>query len=91
MSSSELPEYAVRNRASWTKSNEDYTHEQGVRAWRLVALLTAPCTCAQMRRRYAGPERGAALEEVRVRAEVRHAPLIQDENGVAVDKGGEAV
>jgi len=34
MSSSELPEYAVRNRASWTKSNEDYTHEQGVRAWR---------------------------------------------------------
>ena len=33
-SSSELPEYAVRNRASWTKSNEDYTHEQGVRAWR---------------------------------------------------------
>ena len=34
MSSSELPEYAVRNRASWTKSNEDYTHEQGVRAWK---------------------------------------------------------
>jgi ubiquinone/menaquinone biosynthesis C-methylase UbiE len=34
MSSSELPEYAVRNRASWTKSNEQYTHEHGVRAWR---------------------------------------------------------
>jgi SAM-dependent methyltransferase len=34
MSSSELPEYAVRNRASWTKSNEQYTHEQGVRAWK---------------------------------------------------------
>jgi len=34
MSSSELPEYAVRNRASWTKSNEEYTHEQGTRAWR---------------------------------------------------------
>ncbi len=34
MSSSELPEYAVRNRASWTKSNEEYTHEQGMRAWR---------------------------------------------------------
>jgi SAM-dependent methyltransferase len=33
MSSSELPEYAVRNRTSWTKSNADYTHEQGVRAW----------------------------------------------------------
>jgi len=33
MSSSELPEYAVRNRASWTKSNEQYTHEHGVRAW----------------------------------------------------------
>ena len=34
MSSSELPEYAVRNRASWTKSNEQYTHEHGARAWR---------------------------------------------------------
>jgi SAM-dependent methyltransferase len=34
MSSSELPEYAVRNRASWTKSNAEYTHEHGVRAWR---------------------------------------------------------
>jgi SAM-dependent methyltransferase len=33
-SSEELPEYAVRNRASWTKSNEQYTHEHGVRAWR---------------------------------------------------------
>ena len=32
--SEELPEYAVRNRASWTRSNEQYTHEQGVRAWR---------------------------------------------------------
>ena len=32
-SSEELPEYAVRNRASWTKSNEQYTHEHGVRAW----------------------------------------------------------
>ena len=34
MSSSELPEYAVRNRAGWTKSNEEYTHEHGLRAWR---------------------------------------------------------
>ncbi len=34
MSASELPEYAVRNRASWTKSNADYTHEQGMRAWK---------------------------------------------------------
>ena len=34
MTPEELPEYAVRNRASWTKSNEDYTHEQGMRAWR---------------------------------------------------------
>ena len=33
-SSEELPAYAVRNRASWTKSNEQYTHEHGVRAWR---------------------------------------------------------
>ncbi len=33
-SSEELPEYAVRNRASWTKSNREYTHDQGVRAWR---------------------------------------------------------
>ena len=33
MSSSDLPEYAVRNRASWTKANEEYTHEHGVRAW----------------------------------------------------------
>jgi SAM-dependent methyltransferase len=33
-SSEELPEYAVRNRASWTNSNEQYTHEHGVRAWR---------------------------------------------------------
>ena len=33
MSSSELPEYAVRNRASWTKSNEQYSHEHGVRTW----------------------------------------------------------
>jgi SAM-dependent methyltransferase len=33
MSSPELPEYAVRNRASWTKSNAEYTHEQGARAW----------------------------------------------------------
>jgi SAM-dependent methyltransferase len=32
--SEELPEYAVRNRASWTKSNEQWTHEHGVRAWR---------------------------------------------------------
>jgi SAM-dependent methyltransferase len=31
---SELPEYAVRNRASWTRSNEQYTHEHGVRSWR---------------------------------------------------------
>jgi SAM-dependent methyltransferase len=34
MSSSELPEYAVRNRARWTTANAEYTHEQGVRAWR---------------------------------------------------------
>jgi SAM-dependent methyltransferase len=34
MSSSELPEYAVRNRARWTKSNEEYTHEHGIRNWR---------------------------------------------------------
>jgi ubiquinone/menaquinone biosynthesis C-methylase UbiE len=33
MSSSDVPEYAVRNRESWTKSNEDYAHEQGVRDW----------------------------------------------------------
>jgi SAM-dependent methyltransferase len=33
-SSEELPEYAVRNRASWTESNREYTHDQGVRAWR---------------------------------------------------------
>ena len=33
MSSSDLPEYAVRNRASWTRTNERYTHEHGVRAW----------------------------------------------------------
>ena len=29
-----LPEYAARNRASWTKANEEYTDEQGRRAWR---------------------------------------------------------
>ena len=34
MSSSELPEYAVRNRASWTTANAEYMHEQGGRAWR---------------------------------------------------------
>ena len=34
MSSSDLPEYAVRNRASWTKANAEYTHEHGARAWR---------------------------------------------------------
>ena len=34
MSSSELPEYAVRNRASWTKANAEYTHEQGAPSWR---------------------------------------------------------
>ena len=33
MSSSELPEYAVRNRARWTKSNAEYTHDAGVRSW----------------------------------------------------------
>lgn len=33
MSSSELPEYAVRNQAAWTRSNAEYTHEHGVRAW----------------------------------------------------------
>jgi SAM-dependent methyltransferase len=31
---SELPEYAVRNRASWTKTNADYTHGQGAASWR---------------------------------------------------------
>ncbi len=39
MSSSELPEYAVRNRASWTRSNEQYTHEQGIRAWRQEEII----------------------------------------------------
>ena len=34
MSSSELPEYAVRNRASWTRTNEEYSHDHGLRAWR---------------------------------------------------------
>jgi SAM-dependent methyltransferase len=34
MCSSELPEYAVRNPASWTKSNAEYTREHGARAWR---------------------------------------------------------
>jgi SAM-dependent methyltransferase len=33
MSSSELPEYAVRNRARWAKANAEYTHEHGVRSW----------------------------------------------------------
>jgi len=33
MSSSDLPEYAVRNRASWTETNEQFSHEHGVRAW----------------------------------------------------------
>jgi SAM-dependent methyltransferase len=33
-SSDELPEYAVRNRARWTKSNAEYVHEHGLRAWR---------------------------------------------------------
>lgn len=33
-----LPEYAVRNRASWTKSNAEYTHEQGMRAWKQDAI-----------------------------------------------------
>ena len=32
--SEELPEYAVRNRARWTKSNAEFVHEHGVRAWR---------------------------------------------------------
>src|SRR4051812_8999280 len=31
---------------------------------------------------------GAALEEVRVRPEVRHAPLVHDQDGVAVDQRG---
>ena len=34
MSSSELPEYAVRNRARWTRTNAEYSHEHGIRAWR---------------------------------------------------------
>ncbi len=34
MSSSELPEYAVRNRARWTRTNEEYSHDHGLRAWR---------------------------------------------------------
>ena len=33
-SSDELPEYAVRNRARWTKSNAEFVHEHGLRAWR---------------------------------------------------------
>jgi SAM-dependent methyltransferase len=33
-SSDELPEYAVRNRARWTKSNAEYVQEHGLRAWR---------------------------------------------------------
>ena len=33
MSSSELPEYAVRNRARWARANVEYTHEHGVRSW----------------------------------------------------------
>ena len=42
-SSEELPEYAVRNRASWTKSNEQYTHEHGVRAWRQDDVTWGMC------------------------------------------------
>jgi len=34
LSKSELPEYAVRNRESWTKSNEEHAREQGIRALR---------------------------------------------------------
>ena len=34
MSSSELPEYAVRNRARWTTTNAEYSHDHGLRAWR---------------------------------------------------------
>lgn len=34
MSESRLPEYAARNRESWTKANREHAHEQGVRAWR---------------------------------------------------------
>ena len=33
MSSSELPEYAVRNRARWTTTNAEYSHDHGLRAW----------------------------------------------------------
>jgi len=33
MSSSDLPEYAVRNRARWTRTNEEYAHDHGLRAW----------------------------------------------------------
>ena len=35
MSSSDtgLPEYAVRNRASWARSNAEFAHDQGVRDW----------------------------------------------------------
>jgi SAM-dependent methyltransferase len=32
-SSSELPEYAVRNRDSWTRANAEYTHAHGVESW----------------------------------------------------------
>ena len=33
-SSDELTPHARRNRDSWTRSNAEYTHEHGVRAWR---------------------------------------------------------
>jgi SAM-dependent methyltransferase len=37
---SELPEYAVRNRASWTRSNAEYTHEHGLRMWQQQQEIT---------------------------------------------------
>jgi SAM-dependent methyltransferase len=36
----ELPEYAVRNRASWTRSNAEYTHEHGLRMWQQQQEIT---------------------------------------------------
>ncbi len=60
MSSSELPEYAVRNRASWTKSNADYTHEQGVRAWKQEEVTWGVFGVAGV-----GAERAAATSRAR--------------------------
>ena len=81
-SSSELPEYAVRNRASWTKSNEDYTHEQGVRAWKQddvtwgVFSVPESQLNALRRRRRQGRDRARLRHRVllRVARTARRAP-----------------